>query len=175
MTLQIPSCVTMPSQFKNELVTVDSTSHVHYLNVVWVLAHLTARLKCEIFSNGKSVFEAVNSSGLKFKDAIDLLSSKKNDAISIRHGASRELGGVTLQRVDEDRWVLDVMPAISRNAVMGEVQEVNHICRELFLSIKHAVKWDDEVEHFRLTYRQPIYFHPRFETKDFDPSYFTVD
>lgn len=173
--MSLPHCVTMPSHFRKEEVAVNSTAHVHSLNVVWILAHLTARLRCAIFSNGKNIFEVENSSGLPFTDAYKLVTSKRNESILIRHSASTELGGVTLQRVDDERWLMDVIPAITRVRSVGEKKEVNHIARELFLSIKHATKLEDGINEQLVTYRQPIYYHPRFDTRDFDPSYFTVD
>lgn len=167
------------SRITTEHVNLEDMVTVDYRNIAWVLAHLTSRLRCDIKDgNSKLIYTQDGLKEFTHHNALRYVRPQGlGDLVEIYHSVSSHLGGVSCCRdpFDSSKWLLTILPEISTRA--GCIRKnLNHIGKELFLSVKYATFIENEgSDEQQLVYQQPFYFHPKFETQPFDPSYFTAE
>lgn len=177
MPFPLPPCKHIEAEQAKEKVELCSRVVVNFRNVAWLLATMTSRMHLTVIKDSDIVLEHNGLTDLSLKHALKLTGvDQKNTKILIVHGADHTLGGLECNRVGNNTWELSVVPAVARSILHDRNEHVNHIGRELYISGKYATEISkDPGESVVVDYFQPIYFHPRFEKKDFDPSYFTVE
>lgn len=164
-------------EISREIVRLNSCAEISFRNVAWIIAHLTARMKCIMKDGqGERILETNGQQTVTFSQAIHLVNSDGNvNEINIQHVADNTLGGISFKRIGSEQWLVKPIPAIETIRDVKRLS-INFIAKELFLSAKYATTVDNPGTLDQLiTYMQPLYFHPKFSNEQFDPTYFTVE
>lgn len=165
--------VTPTSDMRREHVRVTDILCVDYKNIAWVMNHLTARLRCDVINEeNKTIHTQDGLKDLSLHNALRYVKPNGlGNEVKIYHNVSTRFGGISCCRnpFDTSQWLITIIPE-TRKVNGSDVDDINFIGRELFLSAKYAT----QIEGDNIFYTEPIYFHPKYRSGSFDPSYFTA-